>query len=338
MNGSLLPWRETKVHVLNHGLHYASCVLEGERVYGGHVFKLQEHTERLIQSARELGFEVPYSAARLNDATYELIEDNKIKDGYVRPLAWRGSEAMAIAAKHTKTHVLLAAWELPDYFDPASRLRGIRMSIARWVRGTPNSSPVKAKATCHYTIGTMSRNAAEAEGYDDALMLDYRGHIAEASGANFFMVKDGALHTPIPDCFLNGITRQTVIDLARDRGLEVVERFISPEELSSADEVFLTGTAAEVTPVREIGPYSFQVGPVTRALMEDYHLLVRSPSRAAPMSGVREIGSELVGVESQHCPPTLDSGEERGGAGQELLGIEARRRDLGRVEPRVASA
>ncbi|MBX6368256.1 MAG: branched-chain amino acid aminotransferase [Rhodospirillales bacterium] len=273
-DGRLVPWREAKIHVLTHALHYASCVFEGERVYNGKVFKLAEHSQRLIDSGRILGFEIPWSRAEIDAATEAVVKANGIVDGYVRPVAWRGAEQMGVSAQQTKIHMAIATWEWPAYFSPEARMRGIRLQIAKYARPAPNTAPTKSKAAGLYMICTLSKHAAEAEGYEDALMLDWRGQVAEATGANVFFVMDGKLHTPTPDCFLDGITRRTVIDLARKRGLEVVERAIMPDELTKANEAFLTGTAAEVTPVREIGPYHFQPGQITRVLMDDYDAAV----------------------------------------------------------------
>ena len=253
-NGKLVPWRDAKVHVLNHGLHYGSCVFEGERVYGGRIFKLREHSERLFASARELGFELPYSLGDIEQASLGVVAEQKIVDGYVRPVAWRGSEMMAVSARKNRIHVAIAAWPWPTYFTAEARMRGIRLAIAKWRRPAADTAPTKSKAAGLYMICTLSKHAAEDAGFDDALMLDYRGRIAESTGSNIFLVQDGELHTPVPDCFLDGITRQTVIELARARGLKVTERAIMPEELVRTQEVFLTGTAVEVTPVGEIGP------------------------------------------------------------------------------------
>lgn len=269
-NGELKPWRDATLHVLSHALHYASCVFEGERVYNGKVFKLTEHSTRLIESGRILGFDVPFTAEEIDAATMEAVKANNITDGYVRPVAWRGSEMMGVAAQATKINVAIACWPWPSYFSPEARLKGIRLKISPWKRPAPDTAPTKSKAAGLYMICTLSKHEAEREGYDDAMMLDYRGQVAEATGANIFLVMDGKLHTPTPDCFLDGITRRTVIDLAKRRGLEVIERAIMPEELTNAQEVFLTGTAAEVTPVREIGPYSFTPGDITKMLVEDY--------------------------------------------------------------------
>jgi len=269
-NGELKPWRDATLHVLSHALHYASCVFEGERVYNGKVFKLTDHSARLIESGRILGFDLPFTVEEIDAATMEAVKANNITDGYVRPVAWRGSEMMGVAAQATKINVAIACWSWPSYFSPEARLRGIRLKISSWKRPAPDTAPTKSKAAGLYMICTMSKHEAEREGYEDALMLDYRGQVAEATGANIFLVMDGKLHTPTPDCFLDGITRRTVIDLAKRRGLEVIERAIMPEELANAQEVFLTGTAAEVTPVREIGPYSFTPAEITKMLVEDY--------------------------------------------------------------------
>lgn len=270
-DGELRPWREANLHVLSHGLHYASAVFEGERAYGGAIFKLTEHSERLALSAQALGFQLPCSVEDVDRACAEVIEVNTIVDGYVRPIAWRGSEMMGVSAQSTRIHLAIAAWPWPSYFSPEARMAGIRLKTSPWRRPAPDTAPVHAKAAGLYMICTMSKHGVEAEGYDDALMLDWRGLIAESTGANIFMVMgDGRVHTPVPDCFLNGITRRTVIDLARARGVDVVERPIRPEELCQAREVFITGTAAEVTPVRSIDDHRFSPGDITRALIEDY--------------------------------------------------------------------
>ena len=274
-NGALVPWRDTKLHVLTHGLHYASCVFEGERVYNGEVFKLREHTQRLIDSGKELGFTIPYSLEELEQATRDTVASQGLADAYVRPVAWRGSEMMGVSAQQTKINVAIAVWEWPSYFSPEARMRGIRLTTSKWRRPAPDTAPVHAKAAGLYMICTLSKHAAEAKGYDDALMLDYRGQIAESTGANIFLIQDGKIHTPTPDCFLNGITRQTVIGIAKKHGYEVIERAIMPEELADTSEVFVTGTAAEVTPVGEIDDYKFEVGKITRTLLEDYDALVR---------------------------------------------------------------
>ncbi|MGH6860815.1 MAG: branched-chain amino acid aminotransferase, partial [Phyllobacterium sp.] len=260
--------------------HYASSVFEGERAYGGEIFKLNEHTERLHESARILGFKIPYSVEELNDACRKLLAKQGFQDAYVRPVAWRGSEMMGVAAQANRINVAIAIWQWPSYFDPAQKLKGIRLDLAEYRRPDPKTAPSKSKAAGLYMICTISKHAAEAKGYADALMLDWRGQVAEATGANVFFVKDGVIHTPKPDCFLDGITRRTVIDLAKRRGYEVVERAIMPDELDGFEQCFLTGTAAEVTPVSEIGPYKFTVGEITVKLMNDYAAEV-TPKKAA---------------------------------------------------------
>ncbi len=280
-NGELLPWRDAKLHVLSHGLHYASCVFEGERSYAGRIFKVEEHHDRLLRSGKLLGFDIPYSREEIDAAATAVLDANGITEGYVRPFAWRGSEMMAVSAQQTKIHVAVAAWAWPAYFSPEARLKGIRMTIADWKRPSPETAPCNSKAAGLYMICTLSKHAAEAKGYADALMLDYRGLIAEATGANVFLVQDGKIHTPIPDCFLDGITRRTVIELAKHRGYEVIERALKPEELAKTQEVFLTGTAVEVTPVAEIDDYHFTPGEITRNLMTDYDALVRKHAAAS---------------------------------------------------------
>jgi branched-chain amino acid aminotransferase len=280
IDGKMVPWREAKLHVLSHGLHYGSCVFEGERVYSGKVFKLREHTARLAKSAELLGFTLPYSLEALEEATMEVVKAQKIENGYVRPVAWRGSEMMAIAAQNTTIHVAIAAWEWPSYFSKEARERGLRLKLSDWARPAPNTAPTASKAAGLYMICTLSKHAAADAGYDDALMLDWRGLVAESTGANIFFIINGELHTPTPDCFLNGITRQTVMALAKARGIKVVERHIRPEEMKEAQEVFLTGTAAEITPIGSIagpwGEYVFTPGPVIKALIADYDAMVRS--------------------------------------------------------------
>jgi branched-chain amino acid aminotransferase len=275
-DGRLVPWRDAKIHVLTHALHYASCVFEGERVYGGKIFHLDEHSQRLINSAKLLGFDLPIDLAAINEATNAVVKANNIADGYVRPLAWRGAEQMGVSAQATKIHMAIATWEWPAYFTPEARLKGIRMTISKWARPAPNTAPTASKAAGLYMICTLSKHAAEAEGYEDALMLDWRGRIAEATGANIFLAINGELHTPTPDCFLDGITRRTVMGLARARQIKVVERAIMPDELGQAQEVFLTGTAAEVTPVREIGPYKFTPGRICKQMVEDFEKATRA--------------------------------------------------------------
>ena len=274
-DGEMVPWQDATLHVLSHALHYASAVFEGERVYDGRIFKLTEHTERLFHSAKRLDMKIPYSVAEIDDACNAVVSDLGIKDGYVRPIAWRGSELMGVSAQQTKIHVAVAAWEWPAYFTPEARMEGIRMEWSKWKRPDPETIPADTKATGLYMICTLSKHTAEANGYNDALMLDYRGYIAEATGANIFMVIDGKILTPTPDCFLNGISRRTVIALAKKRGYEVIERHIMPEDLAKATEVFLTGTAVEVTPVKEIGEHTFTPGEITRTLLEDYDKEVR---------------------------------------------------------------
>ena len=290
-NGELIPWRDARLHVLSHGLHYGSCVFEGERSYGGRIFKMSEHHERLRYSAQVLGFEVPYSVAEIDAAAEQVLAANGIVDGYIRPVAWRGSEMMGVSAQQTRINVAVAAWEWPAYFTPEARLQGIRMTVSKWRRPAPDTAPTQSKAAGLYMICTMSKHAAEAEGYNDALMLDYRGRIAEATGANIFLVQDGKLHTPTPDCFLDGITRRTVIELAQARGYEVIERAIMPEELAQTSEVFITGTAVEVTPVREIDAYSFTPGAITRDLLTAYDDLVQGGTAAEAAPALAAVGA-----------------------------------------------
>lgn len=275
MDGHMVPWREANVHVLTHALHYAGAIFEGERVYGGKVFKLEEHTQRLIEGAGIMGYALPYTLKELMDATNAVVKAQSITDGYVRPVAWRGSEMMGVAAQKNKIHVAIATWEWPAYFGDEARQKGVKLSMSRWKRPAPDTAPVKAKTSSLYAICTLGKHEAEQNGFHDALMLDWRGHVAEATGANFFMVKGGEIHTPVPDCFLDGITRRTVIDLARRRQIKVTERTILPDELKAADELFLTGTAAEVTPIGQIGDMQFKPGPITLQLMDDYAAEVR---------------------------------------------------------------
>ncbi|HAL85141.1 MAG TPA: branched-chain amino acid aminotransferase [Rhodobiaceae bacterium] len=278
MNGALIPWTDARVHVLTHGLHYASSVFEGERAYAGAIFKLREHTERLVYSAKELGFEIPYTVDEIDAACVETLEANGLADGYLRPVAWRGSEMMGVSAQNNRINLAIAAWEWPSYFDPEERLKGIRLDMAEYRRPSPETAPCHAKAAGLYMICTLSKHAAESKGYADALMLDWRGRVAEATGANVFFVDNNVLHTPEPDCFLDGITRRTVIELARARGLEIVERAIMPDEMKNFSECFITGTAAEVTPVSEIGPYKFTPGDISINLLNDYLALVGGQS------------------------------------------------------------
>ncbi len=275
-NGEFVQWADAKVHVLTHGLHYASSVFEGERAYGGRIFKLRKHTERLIKSADYLGFTIPWSAEEIDHACIETLERQGLENAYIRPVAWRGSEMMGVSAQKNRINLAIAVWEWPSYFDPEQRLKGIRLDISKWRRPDPATIPCKAKAAGLYMICTLSKHEAEDKGYADSLMYDYRGHVAEATGANVFFIKDGVIHTPTPDCFLDGITRQTVIDLAKKRQIEVVERTIMPEEMAGFEECFLTGTAAEVTPVSEIGPYRFKPGNISTTLMDDYEKAVQA--------------------------------------------------------------
>lgn len=276
LDGKLVSWKSAKLHVLSHALHYASAVFEGERVYNGRVFKLNEHTERLHESAKQLGFQIPYDSNQINAACNEVISSLGINDGYLRPIAWRGSEMMGVSAQETSIHLAIAGWAWPSYFDKDQIEKGIRLKFSKWRRPSPDTAPVKSKAAGLYMICTLSKHEAESQGFDDALMLDWRGNIAESTGANIFLVINGQLHTPVPDCFLDGITRRTIIDLAKKRDYEVVERIILPNELEVADEVFLTGTAAEVTPVGKIGEYNYSVGEVTKHMMEDYYQITRN--------------------------------------------------------------
>ena len=281
MNGRIVPWNEAKLHVLSHGLHYGGSVFEGERAYEGVIFKSREHSERFKRSAELLDFEIPYTVDELMAAKDAVIKANGLRDVYVRPVAWRGSEMMAVAAQNATTHVAIATWEWPSMFDMATKMKGIRLDIAEFRRPDPATAPVASKAAGLYMICTISKHKAERKGYADAMMLDWQGRVAECTGANIFFVKDGVIHTPIADCFLDGITRRTVIGLAKKRGLEVIERRIMPEELAGMQECFLTGTGDEVTPVSEIGPYNFQPGAISRALVEDYTAEVTPKSKAA---------------------------------------------------------
>ena len=275
-NGKLINWPDVKIHVLSHGLHYASCVFEGERVYDGKIFKLEEHTERLFHSASRMGFDIPYSQESLNKYCKEIVAVQKVKNGYVRPVAWRGSEMMAISAQKTKIHLAIAAWEWGSYFDPNLKLQGIKLNISKWRRPAPNTIPWDTKASGLYMICTLSKHEAEKEGFADSLMLDHEDNIAEATGANvFFKNSKGELHTPTPDSFLDGITRRSIIKLANSKNIKVIERKIKPEELSNFTGCFLTGTAAELTPVSQIGKYKFSVCDVIKDLSESYQQLVR---------------------------------------------------------------
>jgi branched-chain amino acid aminotransferase len=277
-DGKLVNWRDAKVHVLTHALHYASCVFEGERIYGGRIFKLREHSQRLIDSAKILGFEIPWTLEQIEAASNETVRASGIADGYVRPIAWRGPEQMGVSAQLTKIHMAIAVWDdWKAYFTPEARSKGIRMAWSKWARPAPNTAPTAAKCSGLYMICTLSKHAAEAEGFDDALMLDWRGQIAEATGANIFLGIDGVLHTPTPDCFLDGITRRAVMGLAKARQIKVIERAIMPEELTKAQEIFITGSAAEVTPVTQIGDHKWPVGPISKQLAADFDKLVRTP-------------------------------------------------------------
>jgi branched-chain amino acid aminotransferase len=278
VDGQLIPWKDAKLHVLSHGLHYGGAVFEGERAYDGAIFKSNEHSERFKKSAELLDFEIPYSVQELNAAKDLVVRTDGIKDVYVRPVAWRGSEMMAVAAQNATVHVAIATWEWPSMFNVEEKMRGIRLDMAEYRRPDPKTAPSHSKAAGLYMICTISKHRAERKGYADALMLDWQGRVAECTGANVFFTRDGALHTPIADCFLNGITRQTVMDLAKARGFEVVERRIQPEELSAFNECFICGTGAEVTPVSEIGPYKFTPGNISRTLLEDYAAEVRRPA------------------------------------------------------------
>ncbi|MDB2324045.1 branched-chain amino acid aminotransferase [Alphaproteobacteria bacterium] len=275
LNGEMVEWRDAKTHTLSHGLHYASLVFEGERAYGGNIFEGAAHTERLRNSCKLMDFDIPISDDEVDAAKMAVLEANNIVDGYVRAFCWRGSEMMAVSAQETTINVAIAAWEWPSYFDPETKMRGITLDIAKWKRPSPESAPVHAKAAGLYMICTLSKHEAEKKGFQDALMLDYRGYVAEATGANvFFIDGEGTLHTPIPDCFLNGITRRTVIKLAESLQMKVVERHIMPEDMADMEECFLSGTAAEVTPVSQIGEYEFTPSQASRQLVDAYNDLV----------------------------------------------------------------
>ena len=280
-DGELVPWKDARIHVLTHGLHYASCVFEGQRAYGGEVFKLREHTERLIASGKTLDFTIPWSADEIDDACRLVLSKNDLVDAYMRPVAWRGSEELSVPARNNTVHLAIAAWVWPSYFSVEEKLKGIRLEWSKWKRPSPETIPCKAKAAGLYMICTLSKDAAMANGYSDALMLDYRGYVAEATGANVFFVRGDEIHTPTPDCFLDGITRRTLIGLAKANGYKLVERHIQPEELSSFEECFLTGTAAEVTPVSEIGEFRFKPGKACQTLIEAYAAAVLPKQAAA---------------------------------------------------------
>lgn len=279
-DGEMRQWKDANVHILNHTMHYGGGVFEGERAYSGKIFKLEEHTQRLFDSAEMIGIAIPYTLDELIQASIDVVETNGFGDAYVRPIVWRGSELMAISAQLCSIHVAIASWELPkDFFPQADQ--GLSLKTSKWRRPSPETAPVTAKATGNYIIGTMAKHEAEAAGFKDALMLDYKGRVAESSGSNLFMVKDDALHTPLPECILNGITRRTVMGLLRDMGHEIIERDIMPEELKDADEIFLTGTAAEVAPVGKIDAWNYEIGPVTRKVQQAYAALVREHDDAA---------------------------------------------------------
>ncbi len=274
IDGKLVPWREANVHILTHAMHYASSVFEGQRAYGGVIFKLSEHSARLRKSAELLGFELPWSVEEIDAACNEVVKANGFTDAYVRPVAWRGSENMGVSPKGTKPHLAIAAWEWGKYFAPEIAAKGLRLDIAPWRRPAPYTAPVHSKAAGLYMIASLSKKHADDRGYDDALMFDWRGQVAEATGANAFFVKNGSVYTPTPDCFLNGITRQTVIDLAKRRGVEVIETAIWPEELEGFEQMFITGSAAEVTFIQSAGPWNFEIGDLSRQLAQDYDDLV----------------------------------------------------------------
>ncbi len=270
-DGELVSWKDTKIHVLTHGLHYASSVFEGERCYDGKIFREIEHTKRLHHSANTLGFEIPYSIEEICEIRKIVLKANNISNGYIRPVAWRGSEMMGISAQKNTIHLAVAAWEWPSYYSPEARLKGIKLQLAKWRRPSPETAPISTKAAGLYMICTLAKHEAEKNGCEDALMLDYRGYIAETTSANIFLVINNEIHTPKPDCFLNGITRQEVIKIANEKGIKLVERHIELEELSSADEVFVTGTAAEITPVSEIGEYKFKPDTICKLMIEEYN-------------------------------------------------------------------
>jgi branched-chain amino acid aminotransferase len=280
-DGKLVPWTDASLHVLTHGLHYGSCVFEGERAYGGEIYKSTQHSERLKRSAQILDFEIPYTVAEIDAAKRLVLDKNGQKDAYVRPVAWRGSEMMGVSAQNNAIHLAIATWEWPSYFDPAQRLKGIRLDLADYRRPDPNTAPALAKAAGLYMICTISKHKAERKGYADALMLDWQGRVAECTGANIFFVQDGKIHTPVADCFLAGITREAAINLAKRRGIEVIERRIMPEELTGFSECFITGTAAEVTPVSEIAQWRFKPSKITEQLMADYTAEVQPKGNAA---------------------------------------------------------
>ncbi len=279
MDGEFVPWRDTKVHVLTHALHYASAVFEGERAYNGKIFRSLDHSKRLHNSARIMGFDIPFSVEQIEEVKREALAKSGLDSAYVRAIAWRGSEMMGVSAQQNSIHLAVAVWHWGDYF--ADKMKGIRMTHAQWRRPAPDTAPCHAKASGLYMICTPSKHAAERDGSADALMLDYRGQVAEATGANIFFVRDGALHTPTPDCFLNGLTRQTAIKLAKERQIEVIERAIMPDELPTFSECFITGSAAEITPVAEIGEYTYKPGQISESLVNDYSALVNGKIEVA---------------------------------------------------------
>jgi len=275
-NGDLIDWKDAKLHLLSHGLHYASSVFEGERAYSGKIFKLNEHTERLLDSANQLDLKVPYTLSEIKDACYLTLEKNNLNDAYVRPIIWRGAETMGVSAPNSKIHCAIAVWEWPSYFNPEDKLKGIKLTLSKWKRPSPETIPCKAKAAGLYMICTLSKQEAESRGYDDALMLDWKGQVAEATGANIFFIVGNEIHTPVPDCFLDGITRRTVIEIAKEQGLEIIERKIEMDELPDFEQCFITGTAAEVTPVSEIDNFNFSVGDQIMKLSDSYIDLVNN--------------------------------------------------------------
>jgi branched-chain amino acid aminotransferase len=281
LDGRFVAWREANIHILTHGLHYASAVFEGERMYGGEIFKLTEHTERFFKSAEILDFSIPYTVAQIDEACKATCRRNNLSDCYVRPIAWRGSESISVAALSSTIHVAIAAWDWPSYFKPEEKAKGVRLTWAKYRRPSPETAPTQSKAAGLYMICTISKHIAEREGFADAMMLDWRGYVAETTGANVFFVRDGQIHTPTPDCFLDGITRRSVMEIARAKGFGVVERQISPSELPGFSECFITGTAAEVTPVAQIGEQRFTPGNISLSLMDDFARLVRRQLQAA---------------------------------------------------------
>lgn len=274
MNGEMVEWRDAKTHVLAHGLHYGGSVFEGVRIYNGKIFKLQEHSERFLKSGELIDMPIPYRVEEINAACEAVVEQNNIVNGYLRPVAWRGAEEMGIGASTCKTHVAVATWDWPSYFPPELRQKGLSLMTTKWRRADPSTMPTQSKTAGIYITGTMAKHEAVKAGFHDVLMYDYQGNLAESSGANLFIVMDGKIHTPIPHCFLNGITRQTVMQLAKDKGYAVIERTITPNELDNADEIFITGTAVEICPIGQIDDKHFNVGPITNTLIDAYETLV----------------------------------------------------------------